>query len=77
MKTPTCTDCKTEMEPGFIPEMSAGAAWLQTLWHPGQPDSKTVFGLKTGAVKVDSSAAVPIIAFRCAMCHQLKLVASN
>jgi len=77
MKAPICTDCNTEMQPGFMPELTPGGAYVQARWHPGRAKSETVFGIKTGAVKVEASIAVPIIAFRCASCCQLKFVAPN
>jgi len=75
MKTPTCADCKTKMEPGFIPN-TRGTTEVQHCWFPGPPKSKKWFGRPTGSLKLDGLSAMPIMVFRCQDCHQLKLFAS-
>lgn len=67
---PKCPDCRTPMEPGFIPDWSGGAV-LQTHWYPGEPEQAKLFGLWVG-VKVDRKEMLPIEAHRCPSCGLLR-----
>ena len=73
-----CADCDGELEVGFIPDVSMGAA-LQTAWHRGVPDDKTILDyLKFGpGVKYDRSQLLPVRAFRCKACGLLRLYAND
>jgi hypothetical protein len=79
VKTPHCPDCKCEMEVGFIPDFSYGTSShsvLQTLWHPGDPESRKFLGFHTGNVKVEQSEARKIVSFRCPECGLLRSYAA-
>jgi hypothetical protein len=67
---PTCPDCRTPLEPGFIPDMTYGQI-LQTHWHPGEPEQASFFGLSVG-LKADKKEMLPIRAHRCPRCGLLR-----
>lgn len=72
---PICPDCQTEMEQGFIPDFSYGSSLqsvVQTLWHPGDPTSRTFLGLQTGTVQFDASAARKVVTYCCPDCGLLR-----
>ena len=73
-----CTDCAGELETGFIPDITLGAA-LQTSWHRGEPDDKTMLDyLKHGpGVKYERSQLIAVRALRCKQCGVLKLYAKT
>ncbi len=77
-QTTKCPDCDGEMELGFIPDVSMGAA-LQTSWHRGIPDDKTILDfLKYGpGVKYDRSQLLAVRAYRCKHCGLLRLYANE
>ena len=65
---PRCPDCEADLEPGFVPDISYGSkshSFYQTCWHPGTAEEQRFLGLRTGAVKIDKSAAIKLIAYRC------------
>jgi hypothetical protein len=69
--SPTCPDCRTEMERGFVPDHYATT--IRSHWHPGAGDEKTFFG----NLKLDSEKMIPIVAYRCPQCGALKLYATK
>jgi hypothetical protein len=75
MTMPICADCESEMEIGFIPDLSEVIAY-QASWHRGQAKANQFLGLKTGTVKVDRTKFVPVTAYRCSGCRLLKLYAN-
>ena len=73
--TPQCPYCQAEMEAGFIPDFtysSSSHAVYQTLWHPGTAEDRHFLGLRTGAVKIDKSEAMKIVAYCCPKCGLLR-----
>jgi len=63
------------MDIGFI--VDKGKIDIQSAWQPGTPEDATIFGMKVGggAATYDDRKDVPISAFRCNECGQLKLFA--
>jgi|TARA_R110001592_G_scaffold94521_2_gene273425 hypothetical protein len=65
------------MEKGFIPDNTFLGA-LQTLWHPGDPESasRSVFGLelknRTQTINVDETETRKISTYRCPDCGLLR-----
>lgn len=66
-----CVDCGAEMVEGFVPDVSYGTI-LQTCWHAQSPEVKTFLGVKTGGVRFQRSATIPISVHRCTGCGVLK-----
>lgn len=74
-QNPNCPDCHTEMEAGFVPDFSyytSSHSVLHTWWHPGDTQDRRFLGLPTGTVKIDKSAAIKIVAYRCATCGLIR-----
>ena len=61
-----CQECQAEMEIGFVPDHYAQI--IQSRWHPGLANSKTF----VGNLKLDTTAMIPITAYRCPKCGLLK-----
>jgi DNA-directed RNA polymerase subunit RPC12/RpoP len=74
MTVQKCADCDSEMELGFLPDLSHGGVH-QTKWHKGEAEDSRFLGRKTG-VKVDQRELVPITAYRCSNCGLLKFYAN-
>ena len=70
-KSPTRSDCDIEMDVGFVPDHFVYIT--QSHWHPGSATEKTFLG----ALKLDRKLMIPITAFRCPDCRQLKLYANR
>jgi hypothetical protein len=67
------------METGFIPDFSYGHSThsvVQALWHPGDVETRTFLGFKTGHIKVEQSEAKKIVAYRCPECGLLRSYAN-
>lgn len=73
-----CSDCGGELEIGILPDVSMAAA-LQSAWHRGEPDDKTILDyLKLGpGVKYERSQLIPIRALRCTNCGVLAMYAKS
>ena len=63
---PNCPDCECPMDTGFIPDFNDSAsthAVVQALWHPGDVETRTFLGFKTGvnqpSVEADSALRRP------------------
>jgi hypothetical protein len=72
-----CTDCRGELELGYIPDVTYGFVH-QAAWHEGDPKAKKgIFErLTSGAgAKFDRNYMTPITAYRCAQCGLIKLYA--
>jgi hypothetical protein len=69
-KSPTCSDCNVKMAAGFMPDHFV--AITLSHWHPGLVDKTFI-----GNVKLDRNSMIPITAFRCPECGQLKQYANN
>lgn len=65
-----CSDCRGEMEPGYVPDMAYGAIMNQR-WVPGSPEKHWFAGLK-----VDWSDCRLLEAYRCKGCGLLKFYAN-
>jgi hypothetical protein len=75
----SCPDCSGEMERGFVPDSTYGAAFL-SCWHRGEPAATKGFleKLRQGAgVRYDFEQMQVITAFRCTLCGLLKLYANT
>ncbi|QDV52793.1 PF20097 family protein [Gimesia fumaroli] len=70
---PQCPDCACAMEKGFQPDNAYYRA-VQSLWHPGEVEPETFFGLKVNQqnLKLDKSKIRPVIAYRCPQCGLLR-----
>jgi len=64
-----CPDCGALMEAGFVPDSTYG--YLQTHWHPGEPEESSFLGLKTGT-KIERAQMIPVRTFRCPACGLLR-----
>jgi hypothetical protein len=71
MTNPTCPDCGSAMEEGFIPDCSPGGA-IEALWHRGRPAHVLFFGFQTSQAKIDMTKVLTITSFRCMKCGLLK-----
>ena len=69
-----CPDCNVALEEGFVPDFAFNAV-IQMMWHPGPAESKTVLGLRTGSVELDSSKFLPVTAYRCPQCGLVRTYA--
>ena len=73
IETPQCPDCEKPMEKGFIPEHTHYGA-VQPLWHPGDPEKQTFFGmkLKNSYLKIEPTKTRKVISYRCSECGLLR-----
>lgn len=76
-ETMKCSDCRGDMELGFIPDATYGMVH-QAAWHSGDPKAKKGLFEKLatgGGVKFDTRYMTPITAYRCSQCGLIKLYA--
>jgi len=64
-KNPTCVQCRTPMEPGFMADHGYGAVYPQA-WLPGKPEWSRWTGLK-----FKKNDIMPVTTFRCPECGRL------
>jgi len=72
MTNPTCPDCGSAMEEGFLPDMSYGGH-IEGHWHRGRAEPYLFLGLfKRTQPKLDNNKLLTIESFRCTKCGLLK-----
>ena len=73
-KRPTCPDCGTAMEGGFVPDVTYGG-YDRAHWHRGEAVPKKFMGIPAG-MAVTGARMIPIRAMRCPTCGLLRLYAT-
>lgn len=78
MSAHTCLKCNVELEPGFVPEATAGG-FFATVWHPGEASQEKMTWLQKlaspGGVRYEHENVKEIEAHRCPQCGRLELFA--
>ncbi len=69
MGTPTCPDCRTAMEGGFLRDRSDSES-VQATWVEGAPERSAWTGLK-----LKGRREIPLYAWRCPRCTQVRFFA--
>jgi hypothetical protein len=73
-RRPKCPDCDTEMESGFVPDLTYGG-YDRAHWHRGEALPKKFMGFPAG-MAVSAKDMAPIRAMRCTTCGLLRLYSS-
>jgi hypothetical protein len=72
VKDPSCPDCGSAMEEGFLRDMSYGGQF-EGHWHRGRAEPFLLLGLfKTNQPKIDKNKLLKIESYRCMKCGLLK-----
>lgn len=69
MGTPTCPDCRTAMEGGFLRDRTDSGS-VQAAWVEGAPERSTWTGLK-----LKGRRQIPLYAWRCPRCALVRFFA--
>ncbi len=70
MATPACADCQRPMEGGFLLETGDHGSLGAVAWMEGGPEKSFWSGLKTRGRR-----RIPLYAWRCPGCQQVRLYA--
>jgi hypothetical protein len=81
MDTPTCSTCRIEMQPGFVPEFVGDSETVAVShWYPDQPRWVTRTSLHGSPqrhrwIEYDHNRALTLDAWRCPKCGRVDFFA--
>ena len=68
-RLPTCPECNTNMEIGFVPDSDQG--YHLPIWLAGKPNWSAWFG-----IRLKGRTTYPVVTYRCPNCGYLKSYAA-